>query len=86
MKLIGFSAFIVASALLSGCSTTPPGTPPAPQLASAGNVTATPADTMTGSRIPRKSTDRTVKAVGSQDYRSDNPVKSMGNEISRPTQ
>ena len=86
MKLISFSATIAASALLSGCSAPAPQTPPDGQLAPVGNVAATATDTMTGSRIPRKSTDRTVKTIGSQDYRTDNPVKSMGNEIARPTQ
>ena len=42
--------------------------------------------TMVGSRIPRKSTDRSIRQIGAQDYRDDNQIKSMANEIARPGQ
>ncbi|HEY1043547.1 MAG TPA: hypothetical protein VGE60_06755 [Telluria sp.] len=86
MKTLTCSATIAATLLLGACTSTPAPAPEAAQPASATAPVAIAQNTMTGSRIPRKSTDRTLKAVGNQDYRDDNPVKSMGNEISRPVQ
>ena len=86
MKHLNRSVTIAAALLLAACTSAPAPAPEATQLASASTPESTEPGVLTGSRIPRKSTDRTVKAVGNQDYRTDNQIKSLGNEIGRPTQ
>ena len=89
MKTLMTSALIAGCVLVAGCVSKPADDATAQAMAdSKGEVAQEKAEPskMLGSRIPRKSTDRSVRQIGAQDYRDDNQIKSMANEIGRPGQ
>ena len=89
MKTLMTSALIAGCMLVAGCVSKPSNDATAQAMAASKGELAhakSERSTMVGSRIPRKTTDHSVKQIGNQDYRDDNQIKSLGNEIARPGQ
>ena len=83
MKTLMTSALIAGVALVAGCAARPASDATARAMAdSKGDVAQvkTERGSILGSRIPRKTTDRSVKQIGNQEYRDDNQVKSIAND------
>jgi hypothetical protein len=74
-----------SAALLAACA----GTPEAPSAEAVSLAPANPAEASiagpltTGTRIPEKGRDRTVRAIGNQTYKNDDAanIRSIGNDI-----
>lgn len=72
---------VLLAAIFAGACATPSSGPVPGASANAAVAAAEDADTMTGSRLKRKSTDRLLKSTDNSSFRRDNPVNSLGNEV-----
>jgi hypothetical protein len=61
-------AFVVATAILAGCASTPD-TSDQPALGAASTSKTDAAAQITGSRIPARRTEKMVSQIGGQDYK-----------------
>lgn len=78
MNKVLLSAAIMTAIALSGCASDP-GRASAYEKVAADRD----AETITGSRLPRPTTERLVKSVGNKDFK-DEQIKSIHNEGNKP--
>jgi hypothetical protein len=70
---------LASAVALAGCATSEP----APQMAAADGAPAAAAQKrpLTGSRLSRSTTDRSLRTIGQQELDSEHPITSLGNEV-----